>query len=51
MGISESKLSLIAGLAVAVLGLGMVAFGIYRGEMDVVFAKSVQICLECIGIG
>lgn len=40
-----------AGTAVAALGLGMMVFGIYRGEMATVLAKAVRICLECIGIG
>ena len=32
-------------------GIAMMAFGIMRGEMSVVFMKAVNICLECIGIG
>ena len=40
-----------AGLAVAGLGLCLMAVGIWRGEMTVVFEKAVRICLECIGIG
>ena len=32
-------------------GLLMMAFGIYRGEMAVVFTKAINICMECIGIG
>ncbi len=39
------------GVGVALLGLGMMGFGIYRGELAVVFKKAVNICLECIGIG
>lgn len=39
------------GLAVAVCGLGMMGYGIFRGEMAVVLSKAIKICLECIGIG
>lgn len=39
------------GLAVAACGLGMMAYGIFRGEMAVVLSKAIKICLECIGIG
>ena len=35
-------------LIIAVLSC---ALGIYLGEMDVVLAKAVKICLECCGIG
>ena len=27
------------------------AFGIYRGEVDTVLTKAVNICMECIGLG
>ena len=39
------------GIGVAVLGAAMMIYGISRGEMAVVLAKAVKICLECIGIG
>lgn len=46
--IAESKWT---GIALAAVGILMIAFGIYRGEMEVVFTKAVNICMECIGIG
>ena len=39
------------GICLAVLGILMMAFGIFRGEMPVVLEKAVNICMECIGIG
>lgn len=39
------------GIGAAVLGLAMMGFGLYRGELPVMFTKAVNICLECIGIG
>lgn len=38
------------GFLLAAIGLAMMGIGIYRGEMEVVLEKAVQICLECIGI-
>lgn len=39
------------GLGAAAIGIAMMGCGIFRGEMAVVFAKAVKICLECVGIG
>lgn len=36
---------------IAALGLVMMGYGIWRGEMATVLTKAVRICLECIGIG
>lgn len=40
-----------AGILTAILGIVFMFFGIYRGEADVVLAKAIRVCLECIGIG
>lgn len=39
------------GLVLATAGILMMGYGIFRGEMTVVFTKAVNICMECIGIG
>lgn len=39
------------GFTLAAVGILMMVFGIYRGEMTVVLTKAVNICMECIGIG
>lgn len=39
------------GICLAALGIAMMGFGIFRGELPVVLEKAVNICMECIGIG
>jgi len=39
------------GIVIACAGVLMMCYGISRGEVQVVFTKAINICLECIGIG
>lgn len=34
-----------------IVGAVMIGVGIWRGELSLVLAKAVQVCLQCIGIG
>ena len=45
-----SKRNLIA-VGLIVIGILFVITGIYRSEVETVFTKATNICLECIGIG
>ena len=40
-------------IATAVFCLGILFFvlGITRGEVEVIWQKAINICLECIGVG
>lgn len=38
-------------VALLIVGVAMVCFGVMRGEADAVLAKAIRLCLECIGIG
>lgn len=45
------KMPVYVGFIIATGGLALAAFGIYRGEIDIVLKKAINICLECIGLG
>ncbi len=33
------------------VGIGMIAYGAFRGEVNTVLAKAIKLCMECVGIG
>ena len=37
--------------ALFVVGALLCAVGVWRGEVQVVLAKAIRICMECIGLG
>lgn len=39
------------GLALLLMGFGLIWVGVLRKEIGVVWMKAVRICFECIGIG
>ena len=41
----------VAQVALLIVGMAMVCFGVMRGEADAVLAKAIRLCVECIGIG
>lgn len=41
----------ILSLLLLAAGAGLVAAGVYRGEVQTLFAKAINVCLECIGLG
>ena len=38
-------------IVLLILAAAMCAYGIFRGEMNDVLRKAINICMECIGIG
>lgn len=45
------NLSIKFGIGLLFIGTALLTLGVYRGEVAVVFAKAIRICLGCIGIG
>lgn len=33
------------------IGIVFILIGIYRNEVNTVYAKAIKLCLECVGIG
>lgn len=38
-------------IVMLIFAILLIAFGIARGEVEVVFTKAINICMECIGLG
>lgn len=38
-------------ILLGLIGIGLLVYGMDRGEPSIIFHKAVNICLECIGIG
>lgn len=41
----------IIAVSILLAGAAFILIGVYRGEVETVLRKAVNICLECIGIG
>ncbi|HBV83371.1 MAG: CD1871A family CXXC motif-containing protein [Lachnospiraceae bacterium] len=50
MHLSNQKRTILQFLFLLVSIL-MIAYGVGRGEMEIVWNKAINICLECIGLG
>ena len=47
----KEKYRVYLGPAIVLASVAMMAYGVNRGEMQVVLNKAIRICMECIGIG
>lgn len=41
----------LARIMIAAVACGFIVYGTFRGEVEIVLNKAVNICLECIGLG
>ena len=39
------------GIVILVIGILLIAAGVFRGELDAIFQKAAIVCMECIGLG
>ena len=40
-----------AGLAVLILAVSLIAYGLTKNQQKSVMNKAIRICMECVGIG
>ncbi|MBQ9642514.1 MAG: hypothetical protein IJV26_00565 [Lachnospiraceae bacterium] len=45
------KIPIQATIGLILVAIASMAFGIYRGEVEIVLMKAINICMECIGLG
>ncbi|MBO4746590.1 MAG: thioredoxin [Clostridiales bacterium] len=41
----------ILAIAVMLVGIALIAYGISTGQVTAVLNKAIRVCMECIGIG
>ncbi|MFQ9511004.1 MAG: CD1871A family CXXC motif-containing protein [Lachnospiraceae bacterium] len=46
-----NRFEYLPAVLLTLLGILFILLGVVRGEVDTVFHKAINICLECIGIG
>ena len=47
----KQKVTVSVTIVLILASIACMAFGIYRGEVDTVLTKAINICMECIGLG
>lgn len=47
----KREVPLWATFALIFASIACMVFGIYRGEVNTVLTKAINICMECIGLG
>ena len=50
-GATREKRRILLASALSALGVAFMGLGIWRGEVETVIRKAINVCLECIGIG
>lgn len=47
----SNKLKNIISITLIIIALGLIVAGVMNEEVNLVYKKAVNICIECIGIG